>query len=345
MIVRTGQPVLLAFVWVFAFGCAAATQGAHEKQGLGLYAECIAAVEESGWVEALEGDPMGSRPIGLALGNLFEVDASTPVIPVLKRNTHALDVVLRLDPKLSGLSRSDDGLFVIALRFPKDTCEDENSCSASDSGKPWAVVGFHKEPGDVNFVRSCSAALSGVFDVEEGDDRLEGFEDVSDILSLAKLRIGGGDFEDANFLVGFPNLEAVSIGNSYRFGWDRFRDLTFVAGLPHLEVLAVEKQQVRDLSPLAHATGLRELALPGNSIDELTPLQGLAQLEKVDLSHNLIRSSFNRLQVFQNLLLLHELDLSHNEIGDASDLAPLLGRVDVKLAGNDKLNDALLADM
>ena len=73
--------------------------------------------------------------------------------------------------------------------------------------------------------------------------------------------------------------------------------------------------QVSDLSPLAGLTNLRKLDLSKHSIVDLTPLAGLTQLEELDLSLNLI-TDFSALPGVPTISLFYNLELS--------DVSPLL---------------------
>lgn len=96
---------------------------------------------------------------------------------------------------------------------------------------------------------------------------------------------------DAGGLRFFPALERVSLGAS------GIRDLSWLAALPKLRALLFTSGELEDLSPLRHATGLRELTLqldgahaplyaPPFLWPDATPLGSLQDLEKLTFGPN-----------------------------------------------------------
>jgi len=87
---------------------------------------------------------------------------------------------------------------------------------------------------------------------------------------------------------------------------------------------------ITSLSGLNHAVNLRELALNGNSIRDLTPLSRLTALERLELENNDIVS----IAPLDSLTTLQDLRLSGNEIRDLTALTPLFQLRNVQLSNN-----------
>jgi len=68
-------------------------------------------------------------------------------------------------------------------------------------------------------------------------------------------------------------------------------DLTGLEYLINVTWLALQNNQVSDISVLASLTSLKELELGSNQIRDISPLTGLANLTWLDLSYNQISDS------------------------------------------------------
>ena len=78
-------------------------------------------------------------------------------------------------------------------------------------------------------------------------------------------------------------------------------------------------RDIRDLTGLEHATGLVELYLRGNRIENLEPLSGLTDLERLDVAYNAV-TDLSPLNGLDSLWLLY---LDRNPVDDVSPLAEL----------------------
>ena len=86
-----------------------------------------------------------------------------------------------------------------------------------------------------------------------------------------------------------------------------------------IEQVIGQRNPIKDLTGLEHATKLTELLLSGNEIRDLRPLAGLAQLESLNITYNPI-SNFRPLT---RLTRLRSLTLTVDRIGDIRDLSSL----------------------
>ncbi len=100
--------------------------------------------------------------------------------------------------------------------------------------------------------------------------------------------------------------------------------------LSQLTNLALNHNQLRDLSPLQTLTQLTSLYLGGNQIRDLSPLQTLTQLTSLYLFGNQIRD----LSPLQRLTNLTHLNLAYNQISDLAPLQTLTNLMDLYLTGN-----------
>ena len=92
-----------------------------------------------------------------------------------------------------------------------------------------------------------------------------------------------------------------------------------MAEMATLGVFEAQWRDIRDLTGLQHATGLVELHLRGNRIEDLEPLTGLRDLERLDVSNNAVAD----LSPLAGLNDLWQLSLDDNPVDDVSPLAEL----------------------
>lgn len=97
-------------------------------------------------------------------------------------------------------------------------------------------------------------------------------------------------------------------------------DLSLLAEMPNLTSLNLSRQAVCDLTPLA-GLPLREVYLCGNQITDLTPLEGLAELEVLYLGSNPLED----LTPLASLTGLRELNLDFWDWTELASLRPLAG--------------------
>ena len=119
-----------------------------------------------------------------------------------------------------------------------------------------------------------------------------------------------------------PNLESA-IRETLNLSDNRSITQQEILRLTNLE--AAEKG-ITDLTGLEHATFLQVLDLPGNLVENLTPLMNLMQLIRLSLDNNQIRD----ISPLANLTNLERLRLSGNQIGDIS---PLVNLTNLKSIG------------
>ena len=111
--------------------------------------------------------------------------------------------------------------------------------------------------------------------------------------------------------------------------------------LAALSILHADHAGIADLTGIGAATGLTDLALRRNEIRSISPLAGLVTLRELALSGHPIRD----LSTLAGLPALKRLLLSGMEIADLSPLAGLNALTDLYLAGNRIANVSPLANL
>lgn len=200
--------------------------------------------------------------------------------------------------------------------------------------------------------------------------RLEGHgSSPQDMTALTGLRSTHFSVDNANPsyepINQFPNLTELelyvgSVGNEGTLSSESLKKLTvhqygndfaFLRGLTNLEELDVSDTAVGDLSAFSSLVSLKELnanafhrldkfdmpidenGVPYPKIQDLSPLSGLTELEKLDLDYNRISD----LSPLKNLAKLRCLYVDCNALSDLSSLAPMPGlRVLSAVSGADE---------
>ncbi|MEG3987624.1 leucine-rich repeat domain-containing protein, partial [Microcoleus sp. S28C3] len=70
---------------------------------------------------------------------------------------------------------------------------------------------------------------------------------------------------------------------------NQIRDIKPLASLTHLDWLSLDNNQISDIKPLASLTKLNYLALTHNQIKDIKPLASLTKLNYLALTHNQIK--------------------------------------------------------
>ena len=100
--------------------------------------------------------------------------------------------------------------------------------------------------------------------------------------------------------------------------------------LSSLTELTLDKNQIKDIKPLASLTNLTGLDLSKNQISDIKPLASLTNLTGLDLSKNQISD----IKPLASLTELTRLKLEDNQISDIKPLASLTELTDLYLSGN-----------
>ena len=147
---------------------------------------------------------------------------------------------------------------------------------------------------------------------------------ISKMISLTELRLGYNNIFRPPSLANLKNLKVL------RFVSNDIYYMDFIADLPSgLEELNLYGNNINDISSLTRLTGLKRLTLVGNSIMDISSLANLTQLEELDISDN------NKIQDFSSishLIKLKKLGLSELNIGDISFLKNLTGLEDLNIS-------------
>ncbi len=122
-----------------------------------------------------------------------------------------------------------------------------------------------------------------------------------------------------------PQLESA-VRSALRIGPT---DPLTLAAVQTLTALAAQSFGIQSLGGIEALSNLTFLALPGNSISDLTPLAGLTQLTDLQLGN-----SISDLTPLAGLTQLTKLQLTSNSISDLTPLAGLTQLTFLKLDGN-----------
>ncbi len=100
--------------------------------------------------------------------------------------------------------------------------------------------------------------------------------------------------------------------------------------LSSLTELKLDKNQIRDIEPLASLTNLNRLVINKNQIRDIKPLASLTNLNWLDLSKNQISD----IKPLEFLTKLDTLELYNNQISDIKPLESLTNLTGLSLSGN-----------
>ena len=106
-----------------------------------------------------------------------------------------------------------------------------------------------------------------------------------------------------------------------------------LAGIEHatgLESILLQRNQIRDITPLTTLKNLQTLNLGGNPISDFTPLSEMTQLRWLYLPE----TNFNDLNLLSEFAQLNTLFLDNNDIDDITPLARLVTSDHISLNGN-----------
>ena len=178
---------------------------------------------------------------------------------------------------------------------------------------------LNKPTGDL-----IKSDLEGLLELDASNKKISNITGLEYAVNLQELNLTWNDISDISPLAGLTNLKTLYLNPDQ--GYFKFHiDLSPLAGLTNLETLWIPNYIISDLSPLSSLTKLTNLRLSSEDgyskghglINDLTPIAGLVNLEKLDLRGNQI-SDITPLGQMRNL---KELWLRCNQITDISVLA------------------------
>lgn len=119
------------------------------------------------------------------------------------------------------------------------------------------------------------------------------------------------------------------------------RHLTGIENLTGLTELLLARNAIEDLGPLASLTGLRYLDVRENAVTDLGPLAGLTAMVALSVGHNLLSD----LAPLRSMTALQQLGASHNRITDLSPLSEFEGLLRLELYNNEITDLSPIAGM
>ncbi len=171
------------------------------------------------------------------------------------------------------------------------------------------------------------ADLVSLTELDLTSNSISDLSPISNMKELRLLRVGSTEITDLSPLSGLTALEELTLWFSPGI------DLSPLSGLSELTTLSLGGQ-ISDLSFLNGLTKLIKLELSRNLISDLNPLRNLTSLTELILDRNLV----NNLSPLSSLTALNILNLDFNKI---SDLSPLAGLTDLSVLNLDfnNIND------
>ena len=179
---------------------------------------------------------------------------------------------------------------------------------------------------------SVLAGLSSLEHLVLGVNVIENISPLAGLENLNHLDIRENRLTDISPLAGLSNLSSRSL--SLYLQRNDIKDIAPLASVKALNILFIGENEIRDLSPLAELPNLQLLDIPSNKITDASPLARMTRLITIDVS-------FNKISIvpeMTGLASLGFLDLKFNDLMDITQLAGLTDLV-LDLRGN-PLNDS-----
>ena len=148
-------------------------------------------------------------------------------------------------------------------------------------------------------------------------------EDMEKLRKLGAPYVPDRGIEDLTGLQFATNLERLILGE-WQKGGNPVKDLSPIAGLTNLRELRLSDTPVSDLSPIAGLINLRELQLLSTPVSDLSPLKGLTNLTYLNLNSTAVTD----LSPLRGLTSLIRLDFQSTSV---SDLSPVAGMIDLRI--------------
>jgi internalin A len=217
--------------------------------------------------------------------------------------------------------------------FATARAEAATTVTISDSEFARCLANVLKKPASTKTFDA--AALAGITSLSCDPD--DGGKDTYDIRSISGAEyltntesfiLYSGRVTDFTPLSGLAGLVSVAVNNN------QLTDLSSLgSALAHsaqLKYLTLTGNQISDLKPLAGLTSVKQLNLFDNRIADPGPLAALSGLDQLDLSKNQITS----LATLAGLQSLTSINLHRNSISDVTPLLTLTNLTNIELGRN-----------
>ena len=141
------------------------------------------------------------------------------------------------------------------------------------------------------------------------EDSIESFQDLSNLIGLNRLYVGGCGLTDISFVENMTELTWINVaGNS-------ITDISSLKNLEHLQYVSIARNQISDLSPLTGKTEITVLYAENNKIQDISVLKDMDKLINLDLDNNQIRD-YTPLQDMKSLMKLSVENNPGQDIGN-----------------------------
>ena len=180
---------------------------------------------------------------------------------------------------------------------------------------------------------SALSTMSGLQTLDLSGNPIADFSGLRWLVNLSSLDVSdtGLKDEDLYYLSGLSMLKKLRLDDNPDLGNDAFGMLK--SSLPDCSISHTELVYSISIDGQSVSSNVTELDLSGCGISDLSGLERLNHLEKLDLSRNRI-SNLYVLQISASRSGLTELNLAFNQIGSVSDLVALAALERLNLYGN-----------
>lgn len=120
----------------------------------------------------------------------------------------------------------------------------------------------------------------------------------------------------------------------------KLSNIEFLNKFVNLEYLSINKNEIRDLTPIIYCEKLKIIYGQDNLISSITPLKDLSNLKIINFSNNSIQS----IDVLENIKSLEKIYLNSNKILDISPIYKLknIELIQVDIPHTQKMKDVIM---
>jgi len=206
----------------------------------------------------------------------------------------------------------------------------KNNCGGATSGSTWDFT-TAPSPGQVVSFPDPNLQIA----IREAIGKPTGDIHQSDLVGLTTLSA------ENRGIIDLTGLEYCSSLAYLALDYNQISNISPLSGLTSLTYLYLNSNQISNISPLSGLTSLLSLYLDSNQISNISPLSGLTSLIHLSLGYNQI-SNISPLSSLTSLTYLY---LNSNQISNISPLSGLTSLYDLDLYSNQISNISPLAGL
>lgn len=172
--------------------------------------------------------------------------------------------------------------------------------------------------------------ISGLFMLNLDNNQIEDITGIENLTGLAYLDLDNNQIQDLREVENLNGLKWLNLANN------QISDFAAVNGLSELTSLNLSSNNITNIPDLSNNYKLEKLYLNKNKVDDIAGLAGAASLQEFCLNSNNI--SNDNLTTLQGLTSLERLELGDNQISDISSLGSL-NNLAVLVLDNNQIED------